>query len=97
MENKYYIQDKRSIIGNAMTWWVKGGCGYSSDIGNAERMNETEAIKLIESSDKYRAWPCDYIDNMQEGRFMIIDCQYPDKSKSYLSKEDKNKNKQTIQ
>lgn len=32
---KYYIQDKRSIVGNCASWWRAGGGGYTCELGEA--------------------------------------------------------------
>jgi hypothetical protein len=62
-EELYYIQDKRSIVGNSLTWWRKGGYGYGCNILEAEVFTKERAWSLIASSGhKYRAWPKAYID-----------------------------------
>lgn len=63
MNNEFYIQDKRQIVGNSMTWWRKEGRGYGCDIREAEVFSEMRALKLIQDAGyKYRAWPKEYID-----------------------------------
>lgn len=63
MEELFYIQDKRQIVGNSLTWWRKGGHGYGCNLAEAEVFTKERAASLIASSGhKYRAWPKSYID-----------------------------------
>jgi hypothetical protein len=61
---EYYVQRHASgYLGNAPVWWCKGGKGYSAYLENAERFNQADAEKLCkESPEKYRMYPCDFID-----------------------------------
>lgn len=64
MENRdrMYIQDIRGYVGNSVSWWAKGGSGYTTNIDKAEVFTEKEAMKLVsESPEKYRAWSYDHI------------------------------------
>lgn len=62
-KREYYIQDKRSMVGNSMLWWRKGGLGYGCNLAEAEVFSLERAQALIRSSGyKYRAWPKEYID-----------------------------------
>ncbi len=92
MEEKlYYIQDLRSYVGNAINWWAEGDRGYTCNIDKAAKKKQGEALKLVEGSDKYRAWPVEYIDGLKEGTFRIVDMQYPDikKGNAILNPDEK--------
>lgn len=60
---KYYIRNKHAgFLGNAPTWWAKGGRGYTAYVNGAEQFTEAEAIKMVkEDPDKYQMLPCDEI------------------------------------
>lgn len=97
MEKLFYLQDLRQYLGNGIMWWAPGGKGYTSDIRNAEKMRATEAVKLVNLSDKYRAWPVDYIDNLLEAHVLQIDMQYVDWKHSIESEERTNQRKRQSQ
>lgn len=79
-EPLYYIQDKRSMVGNSMSWWRKGGAGYGCDIREAEVFTETRAKALIESDGhKYRMWPKSHVDAHIQHH---VDFQYLDHTKA---------------
>ena len=73
MSGAYYIQDKRSVVGNCVLWWRKGGAGYTCDVGEAEMFTEAEAYATVQRAaprdpkglpilrqSKYKAWrKCD--------------------------------------
>lgn len=46
MGELYYLQDKRSIVGNSMMWWAINGCGYTCDIRCAQTWTKEELVKL---------------------------------------------------
>lgn len=59
-------------------WWCKGGKGYSAYLENAERFSKEEAEKICgvpigEKGEKYKAWPCDFIESRT---FTVFDMQY---------------------
>ena len=64
----YYIQRHESgYLGNAPIWWCKNGYGYSAYLEKAERFTEQKVIEICgvpigEKGEKYKAWPCDFID-----------------------------------
>lgn len=71
----FYLQDKRTIIGNNMTWWAYGDHGYTTDLKKAKAWSFQE-LKARGYDDpkhpKYRAWFADYID---ERASITVDCQ----------------------
>jgi len=79
MTPMYYIQRHASgYLGNAPVWWCKNGQGYSAYLENAEKFTKEDAEKTCgcpigEKGEKYRAWPCDFIDSRS---FTVFDMQY---------------------
>ena len=66
VQEEYYIQRHASgYVGNNLVFWSKGGHGYGTDLGNAERFSEEAMQKRLQSDQgaKYRAWPCSYVDS----------------------------------
>tara|TARA_R110002020_G_scaffold420639_2_gene629786 strand:+ start:834 stop:1097 length:264 start_codon:yes stop_codon:yes gene_type:complete len=83
--NYYYIRNE-GYLGNALSWWKKGG-GYTCDIRQAEMFNEEEAKRICmrpeDSAYNYR-----YIDNLLEAQKLIIDMQYVDAKERLWEKID---------
>jgi len=57
----YYIQDARTVVGNCMYWWRPNGRGYTTDIKQAGKFDESY-IKNLRDTDI--AFTCEYIDSM---------------------------------
>lgn len=51
---RYYIQDTRSFVGNAVVWWRPEGKGYTCHLDDAGLFSEEEArrIERDRSTDK---------------------------------------------
>jgi hypothetical protein len=47
---KFYIQDRRSFVGNSVVWWRPNGKGYTVDLRDAGVYDEDE-IKGLRSTD----------------------------------------------
>lgn len=65
MTELYYLQDKRTHVGNSMMWWETYGHGYVCDIRKAKVWTKEEIDDLWKNGsggEKYRAWPKAYID-----------------------------------
>lgn len=62
--SQYYIQRHASgYLGNSPIWWCKDGKGHSAYLETAERSTKEAAEKLAnEAPEKYRMYPCDFID-----------------------------------
>ena len=74
MATEYYVHRKGTFVGNAPSWWAKGGNGYTAYILGAERFNEEEAIELKNSDpDKWDIYKCDEIDKRLHLVFDIQD------------------------
>lgn len=37
----FYVQDARTYCGNSVMWWRKGGCGYTTNLDEAERVEKS--------------------------------------------------------
>lgn len=79
VQTEYYIQRHESgFLGNAPIWWCNGGKGYSAYLENAERFTKERAEQILDcpidkKGEKFRAWPCDFIDART---FTVYDMQY---------------------
>ncbi len=80
-EELYYIQDRRSFLGNAVIWWGWNNNGYTPDIESAGKYTKEEAMKICKNRPSEVAWPVDYINSNTKARTMIVDMQYLDKDK----------------
>ena len=80
---QYYLQDKRSYIGNSMLWWAKGGRGYTTKIDNAEIWTADQLIKrgYDGEHEKYRIWEKNYVDSLVE---RTVNSQFTNFEKSGL-------------
>ena len=41
----YYLQDSRSYACEAVIWWRRGGCGYTTDLSDAQVYSREDAIR----------------------------------------------------
>jgi hypothetical protein len=78
-EKWYYVQN--GYIGNAMCWWALDSKGYTTDITKAHKFTYDEAFSILKSNEKdnrrnEKVWSCDYIDNSEKAKKLIIDSQY---------------------
>lgn len=76
MNDLFYLQDSRQIVGNDMMWWAWSG-GYTSDLRKAEVFDRERAMRLHESRETDIPWPKDYIDGKTRP---AVDVQYVDRS-----------------
>ncbi len=56
---RYYIQDTRSYLGDAVMWWRPNGEGYTSDIDAAGEYEEEHAMRLHEGRETDLPIPVD--------------------------------------
>lgn len=80
-ENLYYVQN--GYIGNAMMWWALDSKGYTIDITKAHKFTYDEAMSILKSNEKdkrrnEKVFLCDFIDNSEKAKKLIIDSQYLD-------------------
>lgn len=78
-EKWYYVQN--GYVGNAMMWWALDSKGYTTDITKAHKFTYDEAFSILKSNEKdnrrnEKVWSCDYIDNSEKAKKLIIDSQY---------------------
>jgi nitrogen fixation-related uncharacterized protein len=78
-EKWYYVQN--GYVGNAMMWWALDSKGYTIDITKAHKFTYDEAISILKSNEKdkrrnEKVWSCDFIDNSEKAKKLIIDMQY---------------------
>ncbi len=71
----YYLQDKRSYVGNDILWWAKDGKGYTTDLSQAEVYTKEEALRQHQSRESDVPWPKNYIDQHTRP---AVDMQYVD-------------------
>ena len=74
MNNQYYLQDKRSYVGNDILWWAEKG-GYTTDISEAEIFTKESAVKQHQCRETDIPWPKEYIDQKTRP---AVDMQYVD-------------------
>lgn len=60
--DKYYLQDSRSYVGNDMLFWARGGNGYTTDLSKAEVYSKDDAVKQHRGRETDIPWPKAYID-----------------------------------
>jgi hypothetical protein len=64
-DGMYYIQN--GYVGNAMCWWGKESCGYTTDITQAGRYSKEDAYKQVGfGREGEYAWPCKEIDKAEK-------------------------------
>lgn len=62
MDELYYLQDSRQIVGNCFLWWAKGGNGYTSDIDHAATFSKEEALRQNALRETDIPWPQSYVE-----------------------------------
>jgi hypothetical protein len=68
----YYIQDTRTYVGNAILWWGKDSCGYTTDITQAGKYTKNQAKDICRRKTD-RAWLCSHVEsNIKQ----YVDMQY---------------------
>lgn len=69
MNDKFYLQDSRSHVGDGMSFWAKEGKGYYTDLDKCELYTKEQACR---HRDTDIPWPKDYIDARSH---LGVDCQ----------------------
>jgi len=90
----YFLQDKRSYVGNNMLWWSKKG-GYTCNIEDAEEFSKEKAMKSFK--DRMTDVPYKSSDIRKNCR-KVVDMQYvvKDDSDKFYSDLEKLKKVQNI-
>lgn len=61
----YYIQDRRTYVGNSVLWWRVDGCGYTTDLDQAWQVDAEDAASIVRNRpDIDKAWPVELIDKL---------------------------------
>jgi hypothetical protein len=58
----FYLQDKRSFVGNDVVFWAEGKSGYTTDVSKAHVFTKDEAFAQHRSRNTDIPWPKEYID-----------------------------------
>jgi hypothetical protein len=71
---QYYLQNlERGFVGNFPLFWKKGNRGYTTNLDEAQKFREDDALKMVaDDGKKWKAWPCRLIDDYACRAF---DCQ----------------------
>ena len=59
-DDTYYVQDRRSYVGNSILWWAKGGNGYTTDITKAHKYSKSDLQKSWRDTDII--WSAEHVD-----------------------------------
>ena len=73
--DEYYMQDKRTYVGNDILWWAKDGKGYTTNLLAAHVFTKQEAINQNNCRDSDIPWPKAYVDGKTRP---AVDMQYVD-------------------
>lgn len=77
----YYLQN--GYVGNAVLWWAKDKCGYTTDLSKAGKYTKEECQAIIRLGDRpERAWPVEHIDKHPVAKIVTVDAQYLDRKHS---------------
>jgi len=82
VRDAYYLQDKRSWVGNDMVFWAKDGNGYTTDLRKAHVYTRAEAEAQQRQRDTDIPWPKAYVDSKSRH---AVDMQYVSHADAALS------------
>ena len=68
----FYLQDKRSYVGNDVLWWAKNGNGYTTDLRKAHVYTEDEANAQHKMRETDIPWEKEFIDSISRP---VVDMQ----------------------
>lgn len=71
-DDLYFLQDKRSFVGNCAVWWAQDGKGYTTQIALAHRYTKDQAFKQHGIRQTDVPWPCAVIEPLAK---LTIDVQ----------------------
>jgi hypothetical protein len=73
MDQLFFVQDSRGLVGDNLMFWAVGSNGYTSDLRQSARFSKTQAVALNSSRESDIPWPSDYL----MARFYIaVDMQH---------------------
>lgn len=73
MSNQFYLRDTRSNTGSSCMFWAKGGCGYTTNLEQAEVFNQEQAQKYADEKRHFIPLWKDVVDKLATIR---VDMQY---------------------
>ena len=62
-EDQYYIQERRSTVGNSILWWRPNGAGYTTKIDDAGVYSPEYAYSQHECRSSDVPWLKSYVDS----------------------------------
>ncbi len=78
-DNKtYYVQDRRSYVGNAVLWWGLNSSGYTTDLKRAQKYTGSE-LKKTTWRDTDVIWESEHVETAVRE---YVDMQYLNKENS---------------
>jgi hypothetical protein len=60
-DGMYFLQDKRSYVGNCVVWWAKDNKGYTTQIEQAHRYTKEQAFAQHKGRASDIPWPCSVV------------------------------------
>ena len=72
-ENEFYLRDTRSDVGSTCMFWAKNGCGYTSNLNNAEVFDFDAAQKYADEQRHFIPLSKSRVDALATTR---VDVQY---------------------
>lgn len=79
VNDAYYLQDTRSMVGNDVLFWAKGGLGYTTDLREAQVFTKAQVDAHHKSRSTDVPWPKSYIDSKTRP---AVDFQYIDQAEA---------------
>lgn len=62
-DDMYYVQDRRSYVGNAVLWWGLDSNGYVTDLKKAQKYTKAEIVsKFGDARDTDIIWPASHVE-----------------------------------
>jgi len=60
----YYVQDKRSYVGNAVLWWAQDNRGYTTDLNRAHKYTKQDIVKqFARKRETDIVWRASHVEN----------------------------------
>lgn len=73
MDQLFFVQDSRGLVGDSLMFWAVGGNGYTSDLRQAARFSKAQVVAMNSSRESDIPWPSDYL---LERFYTAVDMQY---------------------
>ena len=87
-QDRFYLQESSTYLGNDMVWWRQNGCGYTADLRLAHvfTMDESQRQHKCRGSDI--PWPKAYIDKHTR---TAVNTHYIDRSEALIPRQQEQK------